>query len=276
MYDGRVGRWMTTDPYSQYHSPYLAMGNDPINLVDPDGGFASSPLDDYVYDINTGVLHHFETDEPDKFYVGTVSENEYTLLTEGVELSTLSLNNLVGRNLRNEGIFVDKEDRLDALNIMRTISFEENVELSAYGFGYTAGTKDVITDMLIILPWKGNSATISVNSFDKAFSQANHASGWKDGKIIPYGNNIFLQMGGKKPFGVIKYHIHTQPGTHGYKDRASIDDYGFHQSFSRQLKTYIISREGVTKFNHENYNTKSGKSSRTINDYILRNMYWGL
>jgi RHS repeat-associated protein len=47
MYDGRVGRWMTTDPYSQYHSPYLAMGNNPINLVDPDGGFTASPLGDY-------------------------------------------------------------------------------------------------------------------------------------------------------------------------------------------------------------------------------------
>ena len=39
MYDGRVGRWMTTDPYSQYHLPYLAMGNNPISRIDPDGGF---------------------------------------------------------------------------------------------------------------------------------------------------------------------------------------------------------------------------------------------
>ena len=38
MYDGRVGRWMTTDPYSQYFSPYLAMGNNPIQMIDPDGG----------------------------------------------------------------------------------------------------------------------------------------------------------------------------------------------------------------------------------------------
>ncbi|MFT6936525.1 MAG: RHS repeat-associated protein [Saprospiraceae bacterium] len=40
MYDGRVGRWMTTDPYSQYHSPYLAMGNNPVKMIDPDGGFS--------------------------------------------------------------------------------------------------------------------------------------------------------------------------------------------------------------------------------------------
>ena len=38
MYDGRVGRWMTTDPYSQHHSPYLAMGNNPICRIDIDGG----------------------------------------------------------------------------------------------------------------------------------------------------------------------------------------------------------------------------------------------
>ncbi|NQY29047.1 MAG: RHS repeat-associated core domain-containing protein [Flavobacteriaceae bacterium] len=39
LWDGRIGRWLTTDPYGQYHSPYLGMGNDPINGIDPDGGY---------------------------------------------------------------------------------------------------------------------------------------------------------------------------------------------------------------------------------------------
>lgn len=39
MYDPVVGRWMTTDPYGQYHSPYVGMGNDPVNGVDSDGGW---------------------------------------------------------------------------------------------------------------------------------------------------------------------------------------------------------------------------------------------
>ncbi|MBO9620561.1 MAG: hypothetical protein J7539_16170 [Niabella sp.] len=39
MYDSRVGRWMSIDPEGQYFSPYVGMGNDPVNGVDPDGGF---------------------------------------------------------------------------------------------------------------------------------------------------------------------------------------------------------------------------------------------
>ncbi|MEE3999178.1 RHS repeat-associated core domain-containing protein [Tenacibaculum sp. FZY0031] len=38
LWDGRIGRWLTTDPAGQYSSPYLGMGNNPISRVDPDGG----------------------------------------------------------------------------------------------------------------------------------------------------------------------------------------------------------------------------------------------
>ncbi|MGG8496858.1 RHS repeat domain-containing protein [Tenacibaculum sp. TC6] len=39
LWDARIGRWLTTDPYGQFNSPYLGMGNDPINGIDPDGGW---------------------------------------------------------------------------------------------------------------------------------------------------------------------------------------------------------------------------------------------
>lgn len=38
LWDNRIGRWLTTDPYGQYNSPYLGMGNNPINGIDSDGG----------------------------------------------------------------------------------------------------------------------------------------------------------------------------------------------------------------------------------------------
>jgi len=38
LWDGRIGRWLSTDPYAQYASPYLGMGNNPINGIDSNGG----------------------------------------------------------------------------------------------------------------------------------------------------------------------------------------------------------------------------------------------
>ena len=39
MYDPVIGRWLAIDPYSQFFTPYNGMGNNPINGLDPDGGF---------------------------------------------------------------------------------------------------------------------------------------------------------------------------------------------------------------------------------------------
>ncbi len=37
-YDAQIGRWTGVDPYDQFVSPYVGMGNDPINKVDLNGG----------------------------------------------------------------------------------------------------------------------------------------------------------------------------------------------------------------------------------------------
>jgi len=39
LWDARIGRWTSIDPYRQFHSPYLGMANNPIISTDPDGGF---------------------------------------------------------------------------------------------------------------------------------------------------------------------------------------------------------------------------------------------
>ncbi len=41
-YDSRIGRWTATDPAGQFWSPYVGMGNDPINQVDPDGAYSKA------------------------------------------------------------------------------------------------------------------------------------------------------------------------------------------------------------------------------------------
>jgi RHS repeat-associated protein len=43
-YDPQIGRFIQADPYDQFPSPYTGMGNDPINNVDPSGGFSFGPF----------------------------------------------------------------------------------------------------------------------------------------------------------------------------------------------------------------------------------------
>lgn len=35
-----IMRWLTPDPYGQFHSPYVGMGNNWVNMVDPTGGIS--------------------------------------------------------------------------------------------------------------------------------------------------------------------------------------------------------------------------------------------
>ena len=44
MYDSRIARWTAPDPYEEFWSPYLAMGNNPVNLTDPSGGMTDDPI----------------------------------------------------------------------------------------------------------------------------------------------------------------------------------------------------------------------------------------
>jgi RHS repeat-associated protein len=41
-YDITAGRWIQPDPYDQHWSPYNGMGNNPVSMVDPDGGWSMS------------------------------------------------------------------------------------------------------------------------------------------------------------------------------------------------------------------------------------------
>ncbi|MFL9483957.1 DUF6443 domain-containing protein [Chitinophagaceae bacterium LWZ2-11] len=40
-YDAQLGRWTSIDPYDQYASGYMGMGNNPVNGVDEDGGWSA-------------------------------------------------------------------------------------------------------------------------------------------------------------------------------------------------------------------------------------------
>ena len=55
LWDARIGRWLTTDPYRQFDSPYLGMGNNPVGSVDPDGGFAFTVLGGLIGGVTAAI-----------------------------------------------------------------------------------------------------------------------------------------------------------------------------------------------------------------------------
>jgi RHS repeat-associated protein len=84
LWDGRIGRWLTTDPYGQYASPYLGMGNNPINSIDPDGGFTQW-LDsggNVVHDdgINNGIVYRVNDGFSFNGDIGALTSNSKLLV----------------------------------------------------------------------------------------------------------------------------------------------------------------------------------------------------
>jgi RHS repeat-associated protein len=64
LWDSRIGRWLTTDPYGQYNSPYLGMGNNPISRIDPDGGMdcPNPPCNEYESSTFNFLTGEYELD----------------------------------------------------------------------------------------------------------------------------------------------------------------------------------------------------------------------
>ena len=70
MYDGKIGGWLSTDPYNVGFTPYNGMVNNSVNMDEPDGRYP----DDINYDTSTGQTTVTKTnDDFDRYYV----DNKY-------------------------------------------------------------------------------------------------------------------------------------------------------------------------------------------------------
>ncbi|MEO9852964.1 MAG: RHS repeat-associated core domain-containing protein [Reichenbachiella sp.] len=72
-YEAILGRWMVIDPYRQYASPYIGMGNNPVIGIDPDGGECKGCPDDPRYDFYRQSSASWGYD-PDLVYDMTTSD----------------------------------------------------------------------------------------------------------------------------------------------------------------------------------------------------------
>ena len=91
LWDGRIGRWLSPDPYGQYDSPYLGMGNNPINGTDVDGGWFGDPPT--------------EKGKPGQTYFDPSDNTSFLADQNGNWGSVYSLDNVVIKNNYNPSIF---------------------------------------------------------------------------------------------------------------------------------------------------------------------------
>jgi hypothetical protein len=90
MWDPYIGRWISPDPAHQFASPYLGMGNNPMNGVDPDGRRIIDNLSNSDCGIIRGVFQTFAGSNIGHFLLKGFAE-------AGQEIA--------GRTFKKDGIF---------------------------------------------------------------------------------------------------------------------------------------------------------------------------
>ena len=204
-YNPALGRFNSIDPMAEernWLNPYNFVQNNPILRVDPSG-----LLDDYGLDTETGELIFIKEtdDDTDTIYTGTTTYDEQgnkMFNKDGKSSKTIAKNtsnikeitttkdengNTVsnGESAGMEGLIFSEGNLQLGLEVMVFISFESEIELSAWGFESDKGQG------LYISPWFNNTAT---RSFDDVSDL--------------YDNVI---TGKSKDLGKKLGHVHTHP-----------------------------------------------------------------
>jgi len=149
LWDSRIGRWLTVDPYGQYFSPYMGMGNNPMNGIDPDGGCFKSDGSDCDQNaaigtttIGGGGLEWRMTEE------GYVPHNIDDALQFTAVVGEASFMDIIGApatptmffsdNGRTIGVYQDYERKEAAM-------FTVQLTMAAYGAGASAAFPNVLS-----------------------------------------------------------------------------------------------------------------------------------
>ncbi|CAM1340839.1 RHS repeat-associated core domain-containing protein [Tenacibaculum amylolyticum] len=143
LWDARIGRWLNPDPKKQFKNPYLGIGNDPVNSIDPDGGFKKKWWANIVNILIGGDGVSFNK-KRDEFYVhkttyleGDLDKNELGgFITQQFYSNPIKLYGKVnlkldhglqaGLSLKFFGVQIDLTPKYDVTNI-----FDANLELNS-------------------------------------------------------------------------------------------------------------------------------------------------
>ena len=142
LWDGRIGRWLTTDPAGQYASPYMGMDNRPNMSVDPDGG---STEENPVYGTNgkrRGSTKEGNDGEP------IVTDGAFEGLTKDEVLDNGGF--LIGDNFDYMNGDVGNKIMSDFMNLPNRVDFDGQVNLTELNQHAREGVGDLYVDERLI------------------------------------------------------------------------------------------------------------------------------
>ena len=157
MYDPLIGRFLQVDPERQYASSYMAMGNNPLKLVDPTGGMAgpgdpptslgvrTGPCQCTVIDKGAGLVWEAATNQDD-FFREVGSENDiygniYNLDDYIESRFTFNSGDMADQN---GGIILFSSDKVGGGDIGAVANFADAVEDLSFKIPGAGGVGNVV------------------------------------------------------------------------------------------------------------------------------------
>ena len=228
-YDAALGRWHVVDPMAEkYYSLgfYIYCANNPIKYIDPQG------TDIYGFDINTGRLSIIKQteDDFDRINLGVFDDNNNFSVTDSNTFLDINKGVLFGEyfdDISKSGIIFTEGFVNEGINTMKFLSFNSNIEFSAWGYKTEYGVG------LSISPWSLNKTEI----IDGVLRMNSHDFYLKSEKVGFLGDKYFK--------------IHTHPGFKsgsGGLGKPSDSDVKA-MRFNLQYPHYILSKkDGIVQY----------------------------
>lgn len=121
-YDPVIARWSCPDPYGQFDSPYISMGNNPVINTDPDGGLSVSSIKMAYYSvIRSGAIGWTQYKIDSKIrHIKNYAEGVMDNL-ENIAERKIHLSNLIARYNLYKGIYDDAYKLYDKMNKLNTL-----------------------------------------------------------------------------------------------------------------------------------------------------------
>lgn len=195
LWDGRIGRWLTTDPALQFVSPYIGMGNDPIKYYDKNGDWIDNGDGSYTAQPGDGAwtLARDAHIPYEQALAILESQNKGTYIEDGILKSKVIVNDIIVITERvvlinqmkevmnggHQNQIAQKMALINKQNVLRKKANQQMDEASAYiqfSANMQRGTPDPTMHVNTNYGASASTAMLSVSALNKGIKYSSEAN----------------------------------------------------------------------------------------------------